>query len=42
MNFEVVKQTIEYIRKQEKLHNKVFKLSLTTNGLLLDEEKLHI
>ncbi len=40
MNFEVVKQTIEYIRKQEKLHNKVFKLSLTTNGLLLDEEKI--
>ena len=40
MNFVVVKQTIEYIRKQEKLHNKVFKLSLTTNGLLLDEEKI--
>ncbi len=40
MNFDVVKQTIAYIREQEKIHDKVFKLSLTTNGTLLDEAKI--
>ena len=40
MNFGVVKQTIEYIREQEKIHDKVFKLSLTTNGMLLDPAKV--
>ena len=40
MNFDVVKQTIEYIREQEKIHNKIFKLSLTTNGMLLDPAKV--
>ena len=40
MNFDVVKQTIAYIREQEKLHDKIFKLSLTTNGMLLDAEKV--
>lgn len=40
MNFDVVKQTIEYIREQEKIHNKIFKLSLTTNGMLLDPVKV--
>lgn len=40
MNFDVVKQTIEYIREQEKIHNKIFKLSLTTNGMLLDPTKV--
>lgn len=40
MNFDVVKQTIEYIREQEKIHDKVFKLSLTTNGMLLDPAKV--
>lgn len=40
MNFDVVKQTIEYIREQEKIHNKIFKLSLTTNGMLLDPAKM--
>jgi uncharacterized protein len=39
MNFDVVKQTIAYIREQEKIHDKIFKLSLTTNGMLLDAEK---
>lgn len=39
MNFDVVKQTIAYIREQEKIHDKIFKLSLTTNGVLLDEGK---
>lgn len=40
MNFDVVKQTIEYIREQEKIHNKIFKLSLTTNGMLLAPAKV--
>lgn len=40
MNFDVVKQTISYIREQEKLHDKIFKLSLTTNGMLLDPKKV--
>lgn len=40
MNFDVVKQTIEYIREQEKIHNRIFKLSLTTNGMLLDPAKV--
>ena len=39
MNFDVVKQTIAYIREQEQIHDKIFKLSLTTNGMLLDAEK---
>jgi uncharacterized protein len=40
MNWHVVKQTVEYIREQEKKHDKLFKLSLTTNGMLLDEAKV--
>ena len=40
MNWHVVKQTVAYCREQEKKHNKLFKLSLTTNGMLLDKEKV--
>lgn len=40
MNWPVVKQTISYIRQQEKKHNKIFKLSLTSNGYYLDKEKV--
>ena len=36
----MVKQTVDYFREQEKKHNKLFKLSLTTNGMLLDKEKV--
>lgn len=39
MNFEVVKQIVEYGREQEKLHNKNFRFTITTNGVLLDDEK---
>ncbi len=39
MNWHVIQETVSYIRQQEKKHNKTIKLSLTTNGLLLDEEK---
>ncbi len=38
MNFEVVKQLVAYAREQEKIRNKNFRFTLTTNGVLLDEE----
>ena len=38
MNLEVVKQLVAYGRQQEKLHNKNFRFTLTTNGVLLNEE----
>ena len=39
MNFEVVKEIVEYGREQEKLHDKNFRFTITTNGILLDDEK---
>ena len=39
MNFDVVKDIVEYGREQEKLHNKNFRFTVTTNGVLLDDEK---
>jgi six-Cys-in-45 modification radical SAM protein len=38
MNFDVVKKLVEYGREQEKIHDKNFRFTLTTNGILLDEE----
>jgi len=38
MNFEVVKKLVAYGRELEKLHNKNFRFTLTTNGLLLNDE----
>lgn len=38
MNFEVVKQIIEYARNIEKQYNKNFRFTLTTNGLLLTDD----
>ena len=38
MNFEVVKQLVAYGREQEKIHDKNFRFTLTTNGLLLNDE----
>ncbi len=38
MNWEVVKQLVAYGREQEKLHNKQFRFTLTTNGVLLNDE----
>jgi len=40
MNFEVVKQIVLYAREQEKKYNKNFRFTLTTNGLLLDDDKI--
>lgn len=38
MNFDVVKDLVAYGRSQEKLHNKKFRFTLTTNGVLLSDE----
>jgi uncharacterized protein len=38
MNFQVVKDLVKYGREQETLHNKKFRFTLTTNGILLDED----
>lgn len=40
MNFEVVKQTVAYARSIEQEHKKHFRFTITTNGLLLDDEKI--
>lgn len=39
MNWEVVKELVSYGRSLEKTNNKRFRFTLTTNGLLLDDEK---
>lgn len=39
MNFDVVKEVVEYARSIEKEANKNFRFTITTNGVLLDEEK---
>lgn len=38
LNLGVVKQTVAYARGLEKEHDKVFRFTMTTNGVLLDEE----
>lgn len=38
MNWQVVKDLVTYGREQEKLHNKKFRFTLTTNGVLLNDE----
>ncbi len=38
LNFQVVKQLVAYGREQEKVHNKKFRFTLTTNGVLLNDE----
>ncbi len=38
MNWEVVKQLVNYGREQEKLYDKHFRFTLTTNGVLLSDE----
>lgn len=38
MNFEVVKQLVAYARSVEKEHGKNFRFTLTTNGLLIDDD----
>ena len=38
MNFDVVKEIVAYARSIEKQHNKNFRFTLTTNGVLVDDE----
>nr|WP_275891324.1 thioether cross-link-forming SCIFF peptide maturase [Ruminococcus sp. OA3] len=38
MNWQVVKDLVAYGREQEKIHDKNFRFTLTTNGVLLDDE----
>lgn len=39
MNFEVVKELVTYGREAEKAYGKNIRFTITTNGLLLDDEK---
>lgn len=38
MNWDVVKKLVAYARSVEKEHNKNFRFTLTTNGMLVDDE----
>ncbi len=40
LNFEVVKQIVEYAESLEKRHDKNFRFTITTNGVLLTEDKM--
>ena len=39
MAWDTVTQTVDYARSLEEKHNKKFRFTITTNGLLLDEDK---
>ncbi|MDR1254055.1 MAG: thioether cross-link-forming SCIFF peptide maturase [Oscillospiraceae bacterium] len=40
MNFEVVEQIVNYAKSIQQKYNKNFRFTITTNGLLLDKEKI--
>ena len=40
MNFQVVKDLVAYARSVEKQHNKNFRFTLTTNGMLIDDDMI--
>lgn len=40
MAWDTVVQTVDYARSIEKLHGKNFRFTITTNGILLDDEKI--
>ncbi len=40
MNFDAVKEIVLYARSLEKEHNKNFRFTITTNGVLLDDAKM--
>ena len=40
MNFDMVKKLVAYCREQEKIHNKNFRFTITTNGVLLDDDSI--
>lgn len=40
MNWDVVTETVDYARNLEEKYNKHFNFTLTTNGMLLDDDKI--
>lgn len=38
LNWEVCKKLVKYGREQEKIHNKNFRFTLTTNGILINDD----
>ena len=38
MNWDIIKKLVAYARSQEKKYNKNFRFTLTTNGLLIDDD----
>lgn len=40
MNFDVVKQLVKYGNEEAAKHGKIFRFTITTNGILLDDEKI--
>ena len=40
MAMDTVKKTVEYARSLEKEHDKVFRFTITTNGVLLSDENI--
>lgn len=40
LNFDLVKYTVKYAKKEASRHNKKIYFGMTTNGVLLDEEKI--
>lgn len=40
MGFDTVVETVAYAKEQGKLHGKVFRFTITTNGLGLDDQKI--
>ena len=40
MAMDTVKRTVEYARSIEKEHDKCFRFTITTNGVLLDDENI--
>ncbi len=40
MNFETVKEITEYAKAEGEKHNKNFRFTITTNGVLLDDKKM--
>ncbi len=41
MNYETIKKLVDYGRSLENKYNKHFRFTVTTNGVLLDEEKIN-
>lgn len=40
MNLDVIKEIVSYGRSKEKEHNKKFRFTITTNGVLLDDDSI--